>query len=215
MKPLIKNYIAFFPHSKLQRFLFLAYPLLCIPLFYFSTKICQIPNILFCYYGICILIIELIFHYQMFAGLLRRDNKHLLFFRTSSKGFTILKKSLIMDRIRRFFNIIFLSMITYFLYSEHMIIFTAYRLHFLAITNIFLWIYLCIEIGSIGIEQPNLALPVLYIIFFLSILGMFLIVQWGWNYLPIFFVFILLNTIFCYGRLKISLKKMRRSYYEN
>ena len=207
MKQLIKSYHIFVPYVWGKWILYLVYPMVGMLLLYGAESLFHDERMSVVIAATFVVSVELYFDMAVFGGISSKETNKLEYLKTSVKGMTVLRNSLVTDALRRFLSVVFIVMMAK--------CFTAYqemRMEEWAVCilgNLFL-----VELGLFferyvtfmtWVHLVNMIVSALAIFFTMSLFGA------GIGYLFVVLVLYLATVI---GGRAFILKKVGKSYYD-
>lgn len=110
----IKSYNVFLSRKWMRWFMYLIYPVLLIAVEYvMSHVVTMFTFICIMFTGASVVVAELVMDMFLFKGIGSKDTNQLEYLKTSVKGLSVLKKSLVFDGVRRFLSFIVIFMGVY------------------------------------------------------------------------------------------------------
>ena len=147
MKQYIRSYHAFWPvKTWMKPCVYLLYPFIIIAgLYLLSHKLMYYPVVCMGFACGLVITVEIVLDYFVFGGSASRETNRLEYLKTSVKGISLLKSSLMADAVRRFLSIAIIIAGSYFVvvFGQKM----DYRYTLLQLFMCILSVYLLVETG--------------------------------------------------------------------
>lgn len=205
MKSYLKSYHVFLVNKVLRVVLYLLYPLVAAGCSAFIGVESRMPVLSLTQASIIIVSVELFVDYGVYGGILTKDTNKLEYLKTSARGITLLRKSLLVDKVRRFFTIAVILGVSFAAYHEGANLWQFLGVAFCTLT--------IIEAVLLLIRSMTMLNWIMFVVMITSLIGTIL-VAFSFYWAPLFLLWVVLYVVTLAVGKKYFLKKIRASYYD-